>query len=307
MINKFGIIFFFGIIFSLSITSYPQFKQTDEITLTGNLKMDSKILLSNSKLEEKPLNFVQEDNKNKKNPVLAGLFSLILPGAGEFYTGDYWKTGIFIAIEAAVITTAIVYNNKGNNETNFFQNYANVHWSDLRYAKWTLDHLQNLNSALTMTADSSGYKNTTNGNVYTVIGNGNIVDLANLNQLESDIGDGYSHQLPPQGLQQYYELIGKYPQYSHGWDQSNFNDNDFHILTSQFIYYAGLRGMANNYYNVAAKAIIVIYINHVLSTIDAVWSAISYNNNLQVSVRVNQQYVADKIEFVPTLTMKLNF
>jgi len=68
-----------------------------------------------------------------------------------------------------------------------------------------------------------------------------------------------------------------------------------------------MRGNANDAYNLASKAVIGIYINHLLSAIDAVWSASKFNDNLAVKMRVENIRFADRIEFVPTLSIKYNF
>ncbi len=68
--------------------------------------------------------------ENKKSPILAGVLSLLVPGAGEIYSEEYLKAGIFLAIEAAVITTAVIYDNKGDDKTTEFQNYADDYKSD---------------------------------------------------------------------------------------------------------------------------------------------------------------------------------
>lgn len=79
-----------------------------------------------------------------RSSLKAGLFSLLVPGAGQFYnggTGNYIKAAGFFALEAAAIAVNIIWTNKGNNQTTFFQNYADVltlttGYSVLRYAKW---------------------------------------------------------------------------------------------------------------------------------------------------------------------------
>ncbi len=125
----------------------PVRAQTEKI-LSGNLQVDSRYLSSrNNALEQTPafsaMRF-QSTESGKKSPLLGGLFSLVLPGAGEFYSESYLKAGIFVAIEAAVVTAAIIYNNKGNSQTNEFQNYADQQWSVVKYAKWMVDHKDQL-------------------------------------------------------------------------------------------------------------------------------------------------------------------
>ncbi|HMU44212.1 MAG TPA: hypothetical protein PKA80_13010, partial [Ignavibacteriaceae bacterium] len=69
----------------------------------------------------------------------------------------------------------------------------------------------------------------------------------------------------------------------------------------------GERGKANDFYNVASKAVVGIYINHFLSTLDAVWSAISFNNNIAMNLRVNNFQFAGRLEFIPTFNFKIIF
>ena len=280
------------IFFTLCISGliYGQSKEKNTI-LTGNLFSDSKILLT--KFDEENITSEFEASQ-KKSPIKSALFSLAIPGAGQFSNGDYWLSAIFILAEAAFITTAVIYNNKGNNQTNFFQNYADQHWSVKTYAQWTLNHLQYLNSAL----DPANY------HVFDI--NGNIV-WSELNRLETDIGDGYSHNLPQPREQQYYELIGKYPQYSHGWDDANQNDTDFHILSSEFLYYSDQRGEANDLYQVSARAVALIYVNHIVSALEAAWGAARFNKNLSANMRVKAINLANRIEYIPTLNVNFSF
>ncbi len=92
---------------------------------TGNLKFDSE--LSNQQMQ--PLQKIEPNlfiERNKKSPFLAAVFSLVVPGSGELYAKSYLKAGIFLAVEATLITVGIIYNKKGDNQTNNFQNYATI-------------------------------------------------------------------------------------------------------------------------------------------------------------------------------------
>ena len=84
------------------------------------------------------------------------------------------------------------------------------------------------------------------------------VNWAELNEAETG-----SHNLPPHGEQQYYELIGKYHQYAGGWNDYTGGANNSQI-SPNFDYYSGERGEANDYYNTSSTAIMGVYINHVL-------------------------------------------
>jgi hypothetical protein len=102
-------------------------------------------------------------------------------------------------------------------------------------------------------------------------------------------------------------MIGKYPQFSHGWSDSNPADTDYHILSPFFKSYSIMRGDANDLYSVASTAVIIVYVNHFLSALDAAWSVASYNKSLAVNMRIEQQNLAGRIEFVPTINFALSF
>ena len=116
-------------------------------------------------------------------------------------------------------------------------------------------------------------------------------------------GQWYSHTLPPYGEQQYYELIGKYPQYNQGWDDAppNFNYGD--PLTSNFIYYSGERGLANEYYRKRSTAVTVVVINHVLSAADAAWSVSIFNRDLEARAGLRLIPTGAGLEGMPVLRL----
>ena len=282
----------FIILIVFSVYAYPQSENNKTLRLTGSLITDSKISLE--KYESDKLVAVKLQTADKKSAIKAAAFSLVVPGAGQFYNGDYILSAIFVVAEAAAISVAVIYNNKANRQTDEFQNFADQHWSVKRYAQWTLNNLEYLNSSV-------------NKNDYQVFdSNGNVV-WSELNRLETAIGDGYSHNLPVHGEQQYYELIGKYPQYSHGWDDSNQNETDFHILSPRFLNYSDQRGEANDLYQVSSRGIAGIYINHFLSAIEAAWGASRFNQNLSVKMRIKQLNLANRTEYVPTMNIRYSF
>lgn len=256
--------------------------------LSGNLYTDN-----NFYLNALPENLVSKnlliDQETRKSPWLGSLFSFILPGAGEFYAESYWKAGIFLALEAGVVTTAIIYNNKGNNETNVFQDYANAHWSAVKYAHWLVDYAQ------------------ANGETVTI--DDNRVRQGDYSQIHivENMFSNLSHNLAPYGDQQYYEMIGKYDQFAGGWDDFNPDQLTTTPISPNFNYYSDLRGKANDYFAVASTAVIGIYINHFLSAIDAYWSTTVYNKELAVNMSVDPKRYADNIILVPTVNFKLSF
>ena len=245
MKNKISILF---VILFISSINAQQF--TEHKTLIGSLSTDAKTVLSDFQPMNNPQ--IKLSVENKKSPLLAGLMSLVIPGAGEIYSEEYLKAGIFLAIEAAVVTTAIIYDGKGDDKTIEFQNYADDYnnpsnnWSVVKYAQW-LNQYVITNEADKIIIDPN-----------TSLPPWKRVDWNQLNSVENG-----SHKLARHGEQQYYEMIGKYPQFSPCWN--DFNSNDYHNVSPNFLFYSGMRGDANDFYSVAKTAVIGIYVNHFLS------------------------------------------
>lgn len=280
------------IVFLSSSLIFSQYKSEMKQELTGILYLDSKISLADYNVPESPV--FNPSASKQKSPVVAGLLSLVLPGAGEFYTGEYLKAAIFFALEAGLVTTGLIYDKKGDDKTVQYQNYAddyknpNHHWSVIKYAQWIIQtELGGQDPGIILSNDPS-------------LPPWQQVNWQLLNQNEHG-----SHRLPPHGDQQYYEMIGKYHQYSPGWN--DFSGGTVSDLSTNFLIYSGMRGEANDFYNIASGAVIGIYINHFLSALDGVWSAVQYNNNLAVKMRVQGQQFADHYEYIPTLHFSYAF
>ena len=264
---------------------------------TGSLSADSRLVLNEYK--DNAVNQSSfESPSDKKSVVLAGVLSGIIPGAGEVYVGgttNYIKAGAFALIEAVSIYYAVSYNKRGNAQTNFFQNFADQRWSVVKYAQWINDN-------------TNGVKVTINPN--TSLSPWQRVDWASLNAAENDIqATGFTHMLPPHGEQQYYELIGKYPQYARGWEDDTKPDDlsnpDFQ--TPEFHWYAVMRGDANDLYKVSARGTAILYVNHVLSILDAIWSSVSFNKNIALNLSYDRVNLAFVENWTPTLHLKYNF
>lgn len=268
--------------------------EDSKLVLTGDLKTDARMLME--KFEATPeakLNLSPE----KKSVFLATLLSAAIPGAGQLYNGDFWKSAIFLGLEAGLITAAILYNKKGDDKTAEFESYADQNWSVVKYAEWLLTN----RTALGLP----------DGNITidpnTALKPWERVNWSELNHLEGR----FSHKLPRYGEQQYYELIGKYPQYNHGWrDQLNDNTPEYNSnLTPMFLGYSTMRGEANDFYNASSRFVVFVVINHILAAGEAAWSSAVFNKNLTMNMRVSPEIIntAMEIEFIPKLNVSWRF
>ncbi len=266
--------------------------------LTGNRQVDFFGASNVTGFSTGPAPVLQEltepVEKGEKSPWLAAGMSLIVPGTGEIYTENYLKGAVFMAAEAGFWLMAYLYDQKGDDQTTRYKNFANLHWSAERYAAWTIDHLGSLNPDIQTPRDEyydlvfpNGYDpEDPCGPPF------DCVAWGELNKLERDIAsNGYTHALPYYAEQQYYELIGKYEQFSRGWDDSDpgsplENYLPIRSTSARFFEYAKMRAEANNNYDVASTFVSVAVINHILSAADAFWSATRYNKALHAELRM---------------------
>ncbi len=282
-------------VFAFLILASNLFAQisNNNLEFSGNLQTDAKRIVKN--YQEPVSQQLFPLTGDKKSPVLAGILSLLVPGAGEIYTGEYLKAGIFVALEAAVLTTAVIYDNKGDRKTNEFQDYADAYtnpdhnWSVVRYAEWLNQYeITDPNKKININPDES------------------LAPWDRVNWSELNAAESGSHKLPPHGEQQYYELIGKYHQYSSGWNDFTGGGNKDQV-SPNLIYYSHMRGQANDFYSVASTAVVGIYVNHFLSALDAVWSSIQHNKDLSVKLRLENIQLTNRAEFYPALHLSYNF
>ena len=242
---------------------------------------------------------ISTESVSKKSPLLAGGMSLLVPGAGEIYNAHYIKAGIFIAVEAASWIYSIHYNKKGDDQTKLFQDYVNervnesiidksdryqTRWDVIRYYEWSDRHKLEINP-------NGKYESLQNA----IVSNDKTlppwerIDWERLNALERAIGNRYSHTLPRWGEQQYYELIGKYVQFNQGWDDAPENYIYGQPVSQRLKYYAKISAIAEDRYRKANTALMVIIANHVISALDAYFSARAINSKLCAEFRMENR------------------
>ena len=280
-----------------------------EILMTGNARFDLMQGLNNAVFADSVPGTSDRYDEQKKSALLAGALSLAVPGAGEIYTKSYWRAGGFLLAETGLWVFYAVYTSKGNNQTTLFQNYADSHWSVVRYAQWIQVNLSTLNPDIT-----GGFTG------YLIPGTENLppwqqVDWNKLNDIENRIAqrldNAFTHLLPHRPEQQYYELIGKYPQFASGWDDAiGITPQDLVVsnVSQRFLDYSHMRGKANDFYNIATTGAALLVVNHVLSALDAAWSAAQFNNRLKLEAHLQPTYRSmDFVEFVPTARLTVTF
>jgi hypothetical protein len=268
---------------------------------------------------------------NKYSPLRAGLYSAVIPGAGQFYTKSYLQSALFAGAEVALWIFYSKYQTKGDQKTQEFQDYADANYSVVRYVEWIQKYYPL--AWLKQRATPDDYTIATS--IYGTILNGSTsshpwdqVNWIALNTYEELIGKnssssdptGFSHKLPFRPDQQYYELIGKYPQFAGGWDDAIDALDPSKTITAQmvamvnaqvsqhFLDYRNMRGDANSYYNIATTMTYVLVANHVLGALEAAWNAAHLNSQLHASSSVQPRNVDGyHVELAYTMNLQVEF
>lgn len=238
----------------------------------------------------------------KYSPLKAGLMSAIIPGSGEVYTGSYFKSALFFAVEIASWVVYFNYTKKGDEQTKKFKQFADENWSVVDYALWMNEWMRRYGTA---DAPMVGIDPDASKRPW------ERVNWFRLNEAEryiSRLSGGFSHTLPFYGEQQYYELIGKYHQYAPGWNDfdKNFIPEDVNELkpTQNFKFYSIERGKANDFYSIASASAFIIVANHVLSAIDATVSAIVKNKKVKTETSLDYNFSSG---FVAKVKLSVDF
>ena len=241
-----------------------------------------------------------DDTKSsRRSPLLAAGMSLLLPGAGEVYSESYLLGGIFLAAEVTGWYFARRYDIKGDDQTALFENYADRHWSAVKYAQWLNENAKNFPGGENAAAIDI--------NPDPTLPHWQRVNWSQMNAVEMMI-PVFSHRLPQHGHQQYFELIGKYNQYSFGWDDKSGSYTEYNQISPRFYEYSLMRGKANDFYTVSERLINLVILNHVLSAVDAAWAAARFNKAMELHTRVGVHMLPSGMAaFVPEATFTLRF
>jgi len=228
---------------------------------------------------------MKKQEKKEKSPILGGALSAVLPGAGQFYGENLLKSAIFLGVEAGLWVTYAIFQNKGNEQTDFYEKYADENWDVRKYATWL---------------KTEGFPGS--GSIDPSLQN---IEVLRLQVNACEDSSGFSHKLPPFGDQQYYEVIGKYRNYIPGWSQVfGITKNNYQTIPvpEQINYYMNEREQANTYYNNGSLTLTVVIVNHILSAADAVWTVSMFNKSLEVKTSVEMKYIYSLSNFQYNLT-----
>lgn len=274
--------------FAISQPINVGYLKKEEVPLTQNPYLDS--YRDKEKLLADPFKFFKDETKS---PLKAAVFSVILPGAGEWYTESYKSAIGFFAAEVVFLSAYLYYDNDAASREKAYHKVANdpeKGWSAWKYADYLLKNSETTNTGDPRFALRSALIDAMSRDLGTTPGNRTY--WTELNALEREMVFEYggrakfSHVLPKYDSQQYYELIGKYNQFSPGWWdylQSSPMSN-MENPTVSYISYRNMRTKANDMHNTAYTFLVLTVINHSVSGINAAIQAHLHNQNLQLSL-----------------------
>ena len=215
-------------------------------------------------------------------PARPMLYSLILPGAGQWYNkSPAWKIGLFAGIEAASIFSGLQWKKKAEDIRLQYEIFADQNW-DLE--TWVFN---TLNTPIGNYADVH-----INGtHKLTLVLSGSLAmqygNYVSSDSLENNAHWVYTNEVSVLRDRDFYENIGKYDQFVGGWidcyglannqlwfevEKDVGDSTEIIISTPNKENYVNQRGRSNDYLNMAKYAVSAVMFNHVISALEAVWS-----------------------------------
>jgi len=192
-----------------------------------------------------------------KSPTKAFVLSLAVPGLGQYYYGSRIKPVLFLGAEVGTWVLHLKWNGQADDMTDEFQTLADNNWIEQRYSDFLLGEY----------------------------GIGDDDSLSGFTEI--------GHHLPDTRVQQYYEMIGKYDQFSWGWVDAFLDHKDSVLyefdpprVTGPSVTpysalrdrYETMRNDANKRYDRANKMIVVAIVNRLISAFEAYFVTRSLNH-----------------------------
>lgn len=237
----------------------------------------------------------------QKSTRKAFFLSMLIPGLGEYYVGS--KRGfVFLGIEAVAWYIYITRTKQGNDLDTQFKNFADTHWhyadtksstgEDLVYTYWNWfkDKLR-----------ENGFSDSVSPTNFTAIDS----------LTQALVGkSGISHTIPSTKTQQYYEMIGKYPQFVYGWEDitknnaalrdstgkanGNFDEDIRNVVSPDRNQYMNMRKQSNDKLKLGQDGIDLMIINRMVSAIDAARLAYHHNKKIDSELSMVRMSIVQK-------------
>jgi hypothetical protein len=248
------------------------------------------------------------DDSQIGSPASAFFSSLFVPGSGQITQKNWWRAGLFMAIEVTGVYLAVSNRNRAVNGERSYEQFINNNWSVVEYSNWLInyhevnginnpfiDELKNVTQGRT-----AEFNNQTDWNAIPISLLRNVERNTPFITSDQQVANNFSHTLPDYGSQQYYELVAKYFQFQGGWrDFNQFHDNigntglffnerfivDRTGATASTFFFdaADMASSFNQDYRDSRIFTSIIIANHIISAFDSYFSFRLKQKDLQLS------------------------
>jgi hypothetical protein len=241
--------------------------------------------------------------KDYRSPKVAMFLSLLVPGLGQAYVKKYYKTGIFVALEATAIGFSVAFNSKGKKQETNARSFADANY-DFEKMKNYYDGLYGFIRGLSEgenNADSAAsaqindiYYMDTNLNSFKEASKTKSQDFYRTIESNSYV-HGWNDCQPPLT---FITDVTRDSVYAGGYKYSRSDSVKYKVIridsatgkvvdsslvfgySSKQIQFTNMMSKSNSYYKTAQQILFTLVINHVLSAVDALLSAKAYNDEL---------------------------
>ena len=230
--------------------------------------------------------------KDYRSPKLAMLLSFLVPGLGQAYVKSYYKTAIFVALEATAIGFSVAYNNKGKKQMDNAKSFGDQNYDNDSLKSYyngllgiftttkgyVIDSAQTMVSSIypdTSFLKGSKFRWT---NYYSDIQSSSYIrGWKDCEPTTTQIIEANGNPTTFTGIHNSYILdtVTGYLVYKVGDTSTTM----FGYSISQQ-HYNAMVSQANNYYKTSQGILLTLLINHVISAVDALISAKAYNDAL---------------------------
>ena len=128
------------------------------------------------------------------------------------------------------------------------------------------------------------------------------IDRLQMEALRAWERDQFSHHLPEQKNQTYYENIGKYNQFNIGWDDALENRVEDSELRESYTF---MRKYANDAFELSRTFSTIIILNHIFSALEAAYSTNRANSRFSSAMRLKPMKYEG--EYIPALALRVTW
>lgn len=277
-----------------------------------------------------------------RSPKLAMLLSLLVPGAGQAYARNYWKTALFGVVEAAVIGVSVGYNIRGRNETRKAHRFADKHFTSDTFRVYydsLRSYIKNYSTAADSISDETVEK--WMNEIFFAFEDESFIDTfmnearKGTNGYYNRIGDlvyvqGWDdaepalEQMKDAHLGNVDTLQGQHGRYiPHEHPDSTYlvyriaegeqSKRPTYGYSPNQLTYNDIMSVASSYYSTSINVLFLLLANHIASAIDAGITAKNHNDRLLGKksvwdrIEIERRWVNTGSEMAPGYAVKIDF